>query len=79
MTYSEPPYIPTPDEVRDRLEALNWMREMSWHVEVVDTIFYHDTPELPTVRLMVWKYGPVEAYLRIVAILDLEHVLDESR
>ena len=64
-------FMPTPEEVLSRGEALRWMTKMGWSEELIDQIMLKDSPDVETVRRMVYKMGPDEAR-RKIALMNLE-------
>ncbi len=63
-------YQPTHKEIWERAEALQWMRNMEWSWEVIDSVMYDDTPDLKTLRTIVWKHGPTKALKIIQKFMD---------
>ena len=70
MPGNEPPYIPSRAEIENRCELLQWMQWFKWDQGVIDEIMYHDTPSILTVRKLVYKHGPEDAYKRIREFLE---------
>lgn len=64
-------YLPPPGVVYSRGEALRWMRDMYWDQTVIDAVMYHDNPSVDHLRDLVYRHGPVRAYLLLCEGLKL--------
>ena len=67
---SEPEYLPSPDEIRDRANILLWMQEQNWSDDFITSVMIYDSPEIELVWRMVDKYGPEVAYKKMMEFLE---------
>ncbi len=67
---SEPEYLPSPDEIRDRANILLWMQEQNWSDDFITSVMIYDSPETELVWKMVKKFGPKVAYEKMMEFLE---------
>ena len=70
MAGIHPDYLPSRKEIKSRAEALIWMQEMSWPLNLIDSIFLNDNPALEEVRRLVYAHGPDEACRRLMLFVE---------
>ncbi len=62
MARHTPEFLPGKKEVYSRGEALQWMQNaMKWPQKLIDQIMYDDSPDIDTLRRLVYDHGPDKA------------------